>query len=90
MLNRAGSNLYRFPEMEQIEILDKDEPETLAAEYTRIGIEQYGQLNNIQKIFIDPVVSAIDSDNAEQTCFYINGPGGSGKTFTYTTRSNLV
>ena len=70
--------------------LDEGKPATSPAESTEIGMQQYAQLNDTQKIFVDAVLSAIENDNAEQTCFYIDGPGGSGKIFTYTTLSHLV
>ena len=73
-----------------MENLDEDEPGTFPTESIEIGMQQYEQLNDIQRNFVDAVLSAIDNDNAEQKCFYIDGPGGSGKTFKYTTLSNLV
>lgn len=67
--------------MEQGTILDQDEPEILPAECIEIGTQQYGQLNNTQKIFVDAVLEAVDNDNTEQSCFNTDGPGGSGQTF---------
>ena len=90
MLITEGSSLSRFPAMEQLEILDQDEPHTLPADFAAIGMRQYNNLNDTQKTFVDDVLSAIDNENAQRTCFYIDGPGGSGKTFTYITLSNLV
>nr|XP_046472571.1 uncharacterized protein LOC124214349 [Neodiprion pinetum] len=90
-LINKGSNLSQFPGMEQIEILNEDdELDTLPTQFTKIGMQQYGQLNDTQKMFVDAVLCAIDNDDVEITCFYIDGPGGSGKTFIYTTFSNLV
>ena len=67
MLTTEGSSLSRYPGMEQVENLDEDELATLTAESTEIGIEQYRQLNDTQKRFVDAVLSAIDTDNAEKT-----------------------
>ncbi|XP_043266625.1 ATP-dependent DNA helicase pif1-like [Venturia canescens] len=76
--------------MEQIEISDDDERDISPAQFVEIGMRQYEQLNDTQKRFVDAVMNVIDNNNDEQTCFYIDGPGGSGKTFTYTSLSNLV
>ena len=65
MLTREGSSHYRFPEMEQVENLDEDEPATLPASSTITDMEQYGQLKDTEKIFVDAVLSAIENNNAE-------------------------
>ncbi|XP_015124926.1 uncharacterized protein LOC107046742 [Diachasma alloeum] len=56
------------------------------------GNEQYEQLNEEQKNIIDEIISNIRSAGEEErsTCFYINGPGGSGKTFIYDTLWHLM
>ena len=51
-----------------------------------IGNRQYTMLNRDQKEIVDKILSVsnvIDYNNS--WCFYIDGPGGSGKTFVYTT-----
>jgi hypothetical protein len=42
-------------------------------------------LNDRQRIAFDAVMAAVDDPEAEQRCFYLDGPGGSGKTFLYNT-----
>ena len=44
-------------------------------------------LNEKQKEVFDLILNASinNNDNLNSTCFYIDGPGGSGKTFIYTT-----
>jgi len=48
---------------------------------------QYGQLNVEQKQIVDTILEATTSNNStyNNTYFYIDGPGGSGKTFIYIT-----
>lgn len=42
-------------------------------------------LNHCQRIAFDAVVKAMNSENPSNTLFYIDGPGGSGKTYLYKT-----
>lgn len=49
-----------------------------------IGTNQYKQLNDKQKEILDLVLSKLDNNTNNNNCFYIDGPGGSGKTFIYT------
>jgi len=86
LLQKEGLNINNFPEMEQIieeqEINDKEQIED-----TSIGMRQYEQLNAEQKQIIDTILKTTISNNSiyNNTCFYIDGPGGSGKTFICTT-----
>ena len=34
--------------------------------------------------------NALDKDDLEQQCFFLNGPGGSGKTYLYNTLMSFV
>ena len=54
------------------------------------GNQQYEQLNNEQKKFVDTILEATTNTSANNNCFYIDGPGGSGKTFVYTTLYYLL
>lgn len=42
-------------------------------------------LNRQQKAAFDKIMAAAENVNAEKRCFYLDGPGGSGKTFLYET-----
>jgi len=49
---------------------------------TEVGIRQYEQLNDKQKeIYL--VLTKLDTNNHNSNCIYIDGPGGSSKTFIY-------
>ena len=59
-------------------------------EFDRMIEEQRGEvqlamLNDRQLNAFNEIISAIDNDLNENRCFYLDGPGGSGKTFLYTT-----
>ncbi|XP_065322968.1 ATP-dependent DNA helicase pif1-like [Gordionus sp. m RMFG-2023] len=43
------------------------------------------KLNFLQKSAFDLIVQSIENNDFPQRCFYIDGPGGSGKTFLYNT-----
>jgi hypothetical protein len=52
------------------------------------GLEKYQLLNPEQKLVVDHVLEAIENPLGQ--CFFIDGPGGSGKTFVYTTIYHLA
>lgn len=47
--------------------------------------ERIGKLNEKQKLAFDEIVAALEDDDIEPRCFYLDGPGGSGKTYLYKT-----
>lgn len=47
-------------------------------------------LNERQREAFDIIRDALDNDNQENRCFFIDGPGGSGKTFLYKTLMAFV
>jgi len=59
-------------------------------EAMEIGTRQYKQLNDKQKEIVDLVLNRSDTNNHNSNCIYIDGPGGSGKTFIYTTIYHLA
>lgn len=46
--------------------------------------ENVPKLNTKQRDAFDKIIAAVDEENAGCRCFYLDGPGGSGKTFLYT------
>lgn len=93
LLNKEGRNLSDFPSMEQsvieTEVNNEMSNESLA-QFSVIGQQQYERLNAQQKEIVDIVLCAVDSDSGENNCIYVDGPGGSGKTFIYTTLYKLL
>ncbi|XP_043479916.1 uncharacterized protein LOC122509746 [Leptopilina heterotoma] len=56
-----------------------------------LGNEKYMQLNVKQKIVVDYVLKSVhDSVTSNCRCIYVDGPGGSGKTFLYNTLWHLL
>ncbi|XP_018497175.1 uncharacterized protein LOC100905460 [Galendromus occidentalis] len=52
------------------------------------GDQRYRLLNHEQKFVVDTIMQA--TSNRHGQCFFIDGPGGSGKTFVYTTIYHLA
>ncbi|XP_039601724.1 LOW QUALITY PROTEIN: uncharacterized protein LOC120523984 [Polypterus senegalus] len=48
-----------------------------------IGNDLYNQLNEQQRDAFHHIKFAVDNVEATQQCFFLDGPGGSGKSFTY-------
>ncbi|XP_011685465.1 PREDICTED: uncharacterized protein LOC105448515 [Wasmannia auropunctata] len=90
LLETEGSNIANFPEMEQVTEEQETDNEEQIQEDTSIGVRQYEQLNVKQKEIVDTILASVTTNNNSNTCFYIDGPGGSGKTFIYTTLYYLL
>ncbi|KYN07868.1 ATP-dependent DNA helicase PIF1, partial [Cyphomyrmex costatus] len=84
MLLKEGKSFSDFQNMEQVTNNDV-EIECLTENESVLGFKQYVELNNKQKEIVDVILESLDKNISEKHCFYINGPGGSGKTFLYTT-----
>ncbi|XP_048511133.1 uncharacterized protein LOC125500940 [Athalia rosae] len=83
MLNAEGWSLSDFPEMEQ-KIINFESNNELLEESSTIGVRQYEKLNSEQKEIVDAVLDSINTaDYTGGACFYIDGPGGSDKTYIY-------
>ena len=60
-------------------------------QYLRTGLHQYSLMNNTQKQITDAILNAVDNaTNNQNRCFFMYGPGGSGKTFLYNTIYHLI
>ena len=51
----------------------------------REGEEHMAMLNDKQRDAFDKIIMAVEDSDLTSRCFFIDGPGGSGKTFLYTT-----
>ncbi|XP_034934873.1 uncharacterized protein [Chelonus insularis] len=92
MLHAEDRSLADYPTMEQINEIDGIDNEVSIDEARELGLEQYNKLNEEQKVIVDTILNLqtnddnnINPNHNEKNCFYIDGPGGSGKTFIYTT-----
>ena len=92
MLLSEGSCLHKFPGMQhitEIEIMNHDMLSRDRRERVKL---QYRSFNTQQKEIVDIVLNAVmhDNEHNNHNCFYIDGPGGSGKTFIYTTLCHIL
>uniref|UniRef100_A0ABD2WRH7 ATP-dependent DNA helicase n=1 Tax=Trichogramma kaykai TaxID=54128 RepID=A0ABD2WRH7_9HYME len=92
LLINEGYSISNFPSMEQrIEIEYAGINNNISlAEMAESGQNQYTQLSEEQKKIVDTIIDSTQSNYDGNNCFYINGPGGSGKTFIYTTIYKLL
>ncbi|RCN49553.1 hypothetical protein ANCCAN_04325 [Ancylostoma caninum] len=58
------------------------------AAHKRNGEANYAKLNEEQKIVVDAVLAAVHGSG--NRCFFVDGPGGTGKTFVYNTIYDLL
>ncbi|XP_021964945.1 uncharacterized protein LOC110860200 [Folsomia candida] len=56
----------------------------------QLAEERIGMLNANQRDAFNGIVRAIDNAEEPERAFYVDGPGGSGKTFLYTTLLSFV
>ncbi|XP_044585994.1 uncharacterized protein LOC123266031 [Cotesia glomerata] len=94
MLNREGYSLSAFPDMPQINEIDIEiiNQELLQNHSQGSSQSYYNQLNIQQKEVVDHVMTLINDEslNTYPNCIYIDGPGGSGKTFIYKTLCHIL
>jgi len=54
------------------------------------GLKRIMTLNSEQKTAFDTIMKAVNDPKESAKCFYLDGPGGSGKTYLYETLLNVV
>ena len=92
MLLSEGSCLNKFPGMQQITEIETMNDDMLSRDRRERGELQYRSLNTQQKEIVAIVLNAVmhDNEHNNHNRFYIDGPGGSGKTFIYTTLCHIL
>ena len=50
-------------------------------QYQEFFEENFNRLNQDQKQVFDNIIQAITNRNQQAKCFFLDGPGGTGKTF---------
>uniref|UniRef100_A0A914VBN9 ATP-dependent DNA helicase n=1 Tax=Plectus sambesii TaxID=2011161 RepID=A0A914VBN9_9BILA len=56
----------------------------------QLGEDMRQRLNTEQRTAVDQVLAAVNGGPESQRCFFLDGPGGTGKTFVYNTLVHLV
>jgi hypothetical protein len=54
------------------------------------GETNISKLNDEQKSAFNKIMLAIDNEESDHRCFFLDGQGGSGKTFLYNTLMNVI
>ena len=87
-----GNDVANFPSMPQLVVNNHiEDSNELHGNFADMGNRQYIILNRDQKEIVDKILGVLNViDYNSSRCFYIDGPGGSGKTFVYTTLYNLL
>ncbi|XP_036144291.1 uncharacterized protein LOC118646109 [Monomorium pharaonis] len=88
LLTAEGMSLSNFPSMEQLNEIDESLNDVSFEETLEIGMQKCRQLNDNQKNIVDIILNAVNNSKENETinnCFYVDGPGGTGKTFVYIT-----
>lgn len=52
--------------------------------------QRLNSLNQAQREAFNNIVNAINDNTCDRKCFYLDGPGGSGKTYLYNTSMNFL
>src|SRR3989442_493333 len=50
-----------------------------------LGAEMHSSLNMQQREAFDAIMKAVNDDSISEKCFFLDGPGGTGKTYLYNT-----
>ena len=87
-----GNDIANVPSMPQLVVIDHiEDSNELHGNLADMGNRQYTMLNRDQNEIVDKILSVSNViDYNSSRCFYIDGPGGSGKMFVYTTLYNLL
>jgi hypothetical protein len=102
ILIRNGTNFRDFEMEPSFEINEEDlidvtltQPDTSPNEltieqYQELGQEMYETLNEDQKKIVDELLEIFNINELRMNCNFIDGPGGTGKTFIYKTLYNIL
>ncbi|XP_044591987.1 ATP-dependent DNA helicase pif1-like [Cotesia glomerata] len=90
MIEREGCSFSSFPGMPPVEndLCDNESVQILTQDLSQ---SYYNKLNINQKEIVDFVLNPVENNAINlPNCIYIDRPGGSGKTFVYTTLCHLL
>lgn len=85
------SEYVRIPEALPVPVSAEDIWMEHEVDHIRMGEQKYDTLNTDQKNAADRIMIALENECPDTgRCFFIDGPGGSGKTYLYETLNHLV
>lgn len=95
ILIEEGKNIHDYLQILEIDDIYENEEQNEPVELENLlkkGVEQYQKLNEEQKIIVDKIIQSVEAaeDTRKSSCYFIDGPGGSGKTYTYNTLWHLL
>ena len=81
LLQQFGKSLSDFglPELEEIPVQEVPNADEMRQEAINIR----NQLNPEQMVAADSILNALENNHDGNNIFFLDGPGGTGKTFTY-------
>ena len=88
-----NKSLIEYSKEFNIPVIDENEIEVIdSKEHERIFNDLYDKMNNEQKEVADLIKNMIlnKTIGLTENCVFIDGPGGSGKTFTYRAICHLI
>uniref|UniRef100_A0A914Z393 ATP-dependent DNA helicase n=1 Tax=Panagrolaimus superbus TaxID=310955 RepID=A0A914Z393_9BILA len=91
MLNQ-DKQLSDYPELEAyMNEIGMDEEVTLDLKALfEEGMSMYDLMNDEQKSIVDTVIDQLKNPNKKGLCIFADGPGGTGKSYTFNTIRNLA
>ena len=77
----AGSSLEEqgLPVPESVDTFSNEQPD----DYVSVAQHMFETLSAQQRIVYEAVLTAINMKNVSAKCFFVDGPGGTGKTYIY-------
>lgn len=90
LLKSHGLNCRSFnlPVPEPVQQLQTQEFQSAQEAY--VAVEKIATLNLLQRAAFDEIRKALENDSLSINCFYLDGPGGCGKTYLYNVLMNFV
>lgn len=93
LLLNEGSNINDFPSMPQVRTIYQISHDNLPdINSLQIGSDLYSSLKDEQMNFVNTILNLFKNpyEKLEKNCFYLDGPGGTGKTHVYKTLYHLL
>ena len=90
LLQEQSYHDFHVSEMDAMEPVVNNIVSIPSEQYLQKGLYQYSLMNVTQKQLVDTLLAVLDRKNGDEKCFFLDGPGGSDKTFIYETLYYLI